>query len=140
MRLLLPERQQPVTERLGAVVQRELTGPVAAGQRVHLRELQTGPVVDHLVVVADLVVLKDRLAERLGRGRGNDGLPARDERLVGGAGVPVRRALGLDVQHPEQAMVHRGAVTRAGVHIVRTLQVAVVRHVVAKGRGGALGS
>ena len=136
--LLLGEVEQPVAEGLAAVVEGELAGSVRAGGVVHQGELRAVGGGQRLVVVAELVVQQDGLAETTGgrragghaghvdAGRLDDRLPAGDQRLAEGAGVPVRRARRLHDQGPEQTMVDEGPVARSGVDVVTTLLARVV--------------
>ena len=140
MALLLGEVEQPVAERLAAVVEGELPRPVGARGVVHERQLPAVRAGERLVVVAELVVQEHRLTETAGgsgagrhagdvdTSRLDDRLPAGVEGLAQGAGVPVRRARWLDDQGPEQAVVDEGAVARSRVDVVTALLAGVVRH------------
>ena len=121
MALLRGEVEQPVAERLAAVVEGELTGTVGAGGVVHQRQRRA-------VLGGQRSRCRCRTRGEGGPPRGrrrspcalegtqatstprrlDDGLPARDQRLPERVGVPVGRARRLDDEGAEQAVVDRG--------------------------------
>ena len=154
LRLLVGVQVEAVHERLGAVVQAARAGAVRVRVRINRGQRVVATVENRLGLVADVLVDLDVLAERSTRARrgrrgrrlapgigdartrggartGNNGaLPVGVVGRVGdGCAVrlDVRGAGSFDRQRAEQAVVDQGAVGRAGVHVVRTLERRIVR-------------
>jgi hypothetical protein len=109
-----------VHKRLATVVQRPGGGAVGVGKGVNHRNKAAALVQELIILVADLVIEEDELAEVYAIGVANDGRPAAGQ-LAAGEGVEVEGVFGFDDDGAEEAMAGLEPVVAVAVEIADAL-------------------